>query len=297
MNAQHALESLQKLRSEHNINGHSPRSIHSGLTYNQSAVGEMNTNELDNLLEKNELRIAEIKERYQLKSETIQTKHDLINEMKDTFETKERFKDNSLSYPSYGRGLEPTINMNTFMVQEGMTGIQKKKMGDGPSSPQASVQAAQRRKILSPKRQRFENYFEKYMQEKYVKNPIEEIPEKLKEMEAPPPFDTLTAVETKNVKVQERKETLEFVKCKKEIEGKLRSLPAIEKEAQELWESEIVVNVSSDMIENLRRVYMASKKRDEEHLEDVICEDYLYNICDDLYLDKKLDVIVRETTD
>jgi len=58
-----------------------------------------------------------------------------------------------------------------------------------------------------------------------------------------------------------------------------------------------VVNVSSDMIENLRRVYMASKKRDEEHLEDVICEDYLYNICDDLYLDKKLDVIVRETTD
>ena len=51
------------------------------------------------------------------------------------------------------------------------------------------------------------------------------------------------------------------------------------------------------MIENLRRVYMASKKRDEEHLEDVICEDYLYNICDDPYLDKKLDVIVRETTD
>lgn len=58
-----------------------------------------------------------------------------------------------------------------------------------------------------------------------------------------------------------------------------------------------MVNLSSDMIENLRRVYMASKKRDEEHLEDVICEDYLYNICDDPYLDKKLDVIVRETTD
>jgi hypothetical protein len=297
MNAQHALESLQKLRSEHNMNEHETRSIHSALTYNQSAVGEMNTNELDSLLEKNELRIAEIKERYQLKSETIQTKHDLINEMKDTFETKERFKDNSLSYPSYGRGLEPTINMNTFMVQEGMTGIQKKKLGDGPSSPQASVQAAQRRKILSPKRQRFENYFERYMQDKYVKNPIEEIPEKLKEMEAPPPFDTLTAVETKNVKVQERQETLEFIKCKKEIEGKLRSLPTIEKEAQELWEGETTVNLSSDMIENLRRVYMASKKRDEEHLEDVICEDYLYNICDDPYLDKKLDVIVRETTD
>ena len=71
MNAQHALESLQRLRSEHNMNEHETRSIHSALTYNQSAVGEMNTTELDSLLEKNELRIAEIKERYQLKSETI----------------------------------------------------------------------------------------------------------------------------------------------------------------------------------------------------------------------------------
>ena len=80
-------------------------------------------------------------------------------------------------------------------------------------------------------------------------------------------------------------------------EGKLRSLPVIEKETQELWEGEVVVNISNDMIENLRRVFMASKKRDEEHLEDVICEDFLYDICDDPYLEKKLDVIVRETTD
>ena len=101
------------------------------------------------------------------------------------------------------------------------------------------------------------------MQTRYVKKPIEEIPEKLKDLEAPPPFDTLTAIETKNTKVAERKAILEFVKCKKDIEGKLRSLPAIEKEAQELWESEVVVNVSSDMIENLRRVYMSSKKREE----------------------------------
>lgn len=51
------------------------------------------------------------------------------------------------------------------------------------------------------------------------------------------------------------------------------------------------------MIENLRRVFLASKKREEQHLEDVVCEDYLYEICDDPYMDKKLDVIVRETTD
>ena len=136
------------------------------------------------------------------------------------------------------------------------------------------------------------------MNDKYVEKPIAEIPEMMKEMEAPPPFDTVTRAEgTLNTKVAERKATIEFLKAKKEVEGKLRSLPVIEKEAQELWESETVVNMSSDLIENLRRVFLASKKREEEHLEDVVCEDYLYEICDDPYLDKKLDVIVRETTD
>ena len=46
-----------------------------------------------------------------------------------------------------------------------------------------SVQAAQRKKILSPKRQKFENNFEKHMHERYVEKPIESIPEQLKEME------------------------------------------------------------------------------------------------------------------
>ena len=122
-------------------NNYETRSIHSEITYNQSAVGEMNPNELNNLLEKNDERIKALHQRYSEKSENIQTYHDLVIEMKENWETKERFKDNSLSYPSYGRGLEPNIEMNTFMVQEGMTGQQKKKIGDGPSSPQASVQA------------------------------------------------------------------------------------------------------------------------------------------------------------
>ena len=40
------------------------------------------------------------------------------------------------------------------------------------------------------------------MQGKYVEKPIADIPEKLKEMEAPPPFDTLIRAEgTMNVKV------------------------------------------------------------------------------------------------
>jgi hypothetical protein len=104
-----------------------------------------------------------------------------MTEMKETWETKEQFKDSSLSYPSYGRGLKPNINMNTFMVQEGMTGLQKKKLAEetaGPGSPQASCQAKQRRRILSPRRQKFETQFERFMADKYVAAPIENIPVK-----------------------------------------------------------------------------------------------------------------------
>ena len=66
-----------------------------------------------------------------------------------------------------------------------MCGQQKKKtnLDNLEGSPQVSVQAAQRKKILSPKRQKFENNFEKHMHERYVEKPIKSIPEKLKEME------------------------------------------------------------------------------------------------------------------
>lgn len=40
------------------------RSIYSDVTYNNSAVGEMNSTELDVLLEKNEARINAIKEKF-----------------------------------------------------------------------------------------------------------------------------------------------------------------------------------------------------------------------------------------
>ena len=63
-----------------------------------------------------------------MKRQNIKSFHEVLTEQKEVFECKERFIDNSLAYPTYGRGLQPNINMNTFMIQEGMTGIQKKKM-------------------------------------------------------------------------------------------------------------------------------------------------------------------------
>ena len=60
---------------------------------------------------------------------------------------------------------------------------------------------------------------------------------------------------------------------------------------------ETVVNLSDEFIENLRRVYIASKLRGEEDKEDVELEEFFYNICEDPYLDRRLYNIVRESTD
>ena len=122
-----------------------------------------------------------------MKKDSIKSFHEVLVEQKEAFEAKEHFKDNSLAYPTYGRGLQPNINMNTFMIQEGMCGVAKRKMtnpGEAMElSPQVSVQAAQRKKILSPKRQKFENNFEKHMHTRYVEKPINEIPAQLEILE------------------------------------------------------------------------------------------------------------------
>ena len=73
-------------------------------------------NELDVLLDKNEARINAIKEKFNLKRGEIKSFLEVLGEQKEAFEAKEHFKDNSLAYPTYGRGLQPNINMNTFMI-------------------------------------------------------------------------------------------------------------------------------------------------------------------------------------
>ena len=76
----------------------------------------MNSTELDQLLVKNEARIEAIKARFFEKKENIKTYQEVLAESKENFETKQRYKDNSLAYPTYGRGLDPHRDMNTFMV-------------------------------------------------------------------------------------------------------------------------------------------------------------------------------------
>ena len=65
------------------------QSIQSNVVYNQSAIGEMNFDELDQLKAKNEKRVREIEERYFNKKESIKTYKEVMTELKEHWETKE----------------------------------------------------------------------------------------------------------------------------------------------------------------------------------------------------------------
>ena len=58
----------------------------------------------------------------------------------EAFEVKEKFKDSSINYPTYGRGLKkPGIELNTFMVQQKMCADTSSKNKSNPNSPKADV--------------------------------------------------------------------------------------------------------------------------------------------------------------
>lgn len=108
----------------------------------------MNNQELDSLQEKNKKRTKEIEEKYFHANSQILTAKQIMQQQQDTFEIKEKFKDASINYPTYGRGLKlPGIELNTFMIKQDMcTDVakeQKKKErnASGSGSPKADVQA------------------------------------------------------------------------------------------------------------------------------------------------------------
>lgn len=95
------------------------QSLQSGVRYTQSAIGEMNLDELHQLIEKNNNKQTKIVEKFEVKKKSIITYEEANQQMKDKWSTKEQYYDDSTSYPSYGRGMHPpNINMNTFMIQQ-----------------------------------------------------------------------------------------------------------------------------------------------------------------------------------
>lgn len=119
--ARDPITGIAKLEHRMIANNFEAQSIRSDVTYKWSAIGEMGNEELDQLKAKNEGRMKEIEEKYFAANKQILTAKEIMRDAQEKFETKERFKDASINYPTYGRGLKmPGIELNTFMVQEGM---------------------------------------------------------------------------------------------------------------------------------------------------------------------------------
>lgn len=51
-----------------------------------------------------------------MKRSDIKSFHEVLTEQKEHFEVRMHYKDNSLAYPTYGRGLQPNMQMDTFMI-------------------------------------------------------------------------------------------------------------------------------------------------------------------------------------
>ena len=198
------------------------QSIKSGR-YQWSAIGEMNNEQLDQLNALNKERQARLEEEYKASIrepdpddeeefpftflKQIVPPKVIMREMEGTSDPRERHKDASINYPSYGRGLPPpSRELNTYMINPGMCADpkQKARQASGSGSPKPGVQAMQRKRILSPRRQKFETQFEEFLTRKRVEDKL---------ADAPPPeldFDTTTKPEgTVNTKVNKKTQWLE----------------------------------------------------------------------------------------
>ena len=115
-----------------------------------------------------------------------------------------------MNYPSYGRGLpQPTRDLQTYMVNPKLCAdpSENKRQASGSGSPKPSQAAQQRKRIVSPKRLKFEKLFESYVHKKHVNERL---------VEQPPPemdFDTTTKpTGTLNTKVNKK---LKWIKDEK----------------------------------------------------------------------------------
>ena len=159
--------------------------------------------------------MAKLEQKYGEDMDKIQPAKQILREQWGTQDTRERQKDASIKYPSYGRGLpQPSMDLNTYMINPGMCAdpAQKKRQSSGSGSPKAGVAAQQRKRILSPRRQKFESHFEHFITKKFVDD-------KLVEPAAPEmDFDTTTKPEgTLNTKVNAKLQWLAEEKKRKKM--------------------------------------------------------------------------------
>jgi hypothetical protein len=120
-------------------------------------------------------------------------------------------------------------------------------------------------------------------------------------VEVPPPnleFDTTTKPEgTLNVKVNQKLNYLENEKKKKLLASVKKSLPSLEKDAEEVLKEEVIIILGNEMLNKLREAFEKSKEKGKEDVEDVKTEELIFCIAEDPFLDERMETDVRESVD
>lgn len=164
------------------------------------------------------------------------------------------------------------------------------------------LRTANRTRIISPKRKKYESDFEKkHLEKKYVKVPTQALDTEKERNLTQPEFDAVTKDinHSKNVKMRANMQIQENIRQEKLDQLKKRTLRVIEDEAEVLIRREVEVNLSEEMTENLMRVFEESKPEEFKDRDTVALETFFTAICEDPWFDQedRMNNIVRETLD
>ena len=150
----------------------------------------------------------------------------------------------------------------------------------------------QRKRILSPKRQRFESQFENYITKKQVDDKLYDTSMPILD------FDTQTKPQgTLNAKVNNKLKWEKAEKKRIEAESNTKSLPVMEKEGLEIQTEENQVLMSKDYLNKLKEVFDSCKERGREHIDEVETAELVSEIVQDPFFEPLLDQPARENVD
>ena len=95
----------------------------------------MTMDELDRLRMQNEERIKAIEAKYFQRKEEIRGVKEICQERADLREFKEKRVDSSLSYPTYGRGIDPHFDIDTYMINKNLCNESPSSKAKGKNEP------------------------------------------------------------------------------------------------------------------------------------------------------------------
>ena len=125
-------------------------------------------------------RIKAIEEKFFAKRDGLKTTKQKLIEMQDAqkVQTKKLStweSDANLSYPSYGRGMDPRADLDSYMINQYIYGTAKGKSPSPRKKRNGGIDldiGGGKPKVMSPRRLQYETKFEKFLVTKYVDDPL-----------------------------------------------------------------------------------------------------------------------------